>query len=159
MCGKMRRVTMATFLAAGDVTAFPSVAEALAAAVGGAATPIPARGWPSTRATRGAPGALRDIANPGQTLVSAAAAAAAPEGTALADLGLHRLRDLSPPLRVFALGDATPPRSLDATPNNLPSRPTTFVGREAELAELHVRVAGDAAADRRRARAAAGRRG
>src|SRR5918911_1481305 len=47
------------------------------------------------------------------------------------------------PERVFALGapgDA-PLRSLDATPNNLPSRPTRFVGREAELAELHDRLA------------------
>ena len=48
-------------------------------------------------------------------------------------------------------GDATPPRSLDATPNNLPSRPTTFVGREAELAELHAARGRHAAADHRRA--------
>ena len=94
---------------------------------------------------------LREIAHPGQTLVSAAAATAAgdrvPAGAALDDLGVHRLRDLSPPGRVFALRDAddardAPPlRSLDASPNNLPSRATTFVGREAELAELHARLA------------------
>ena len=95
---------------------------------------------------------LREIAHPGQTLVSAGAATAGgdrlPAGTMLDDLGVHRLRDLSPPGRVFALRDgddacAAPPlRSLDATPNNLPSRLTTFVGREAELAELHTRLAG-----------------
>ena len=132
---------MATFLAAGDVTAFPSVADALAAVAAAREADPGARLAVHTGDARRAR-RLRDIANPGQTLVSAAAAAAAPEGTALADLGLHRLRDLSPPLRVFALGDATPPRSLDATPNNLPSRPTTFVGREEELAELHALVAG-----------------
>jgi len=94
---------------------------------------------------------LCDIAWPGQTLVSAAAAALSGEqalGAALRDLGLHRLRDLSPPVRVFALvdGDAgaalRAPRSLDPTLDNLPNQPTTFVGREPELAELQVRLAG-----------------
>ena len=95
---------------------------------------------------------LREIAHPGQTLVSAGAAGAAgdrlPAGTTLDDLGVHRLRDLSLPGRVFALrdgGDARdmpPLRSLDTSPNNLPSRLTTFVGREAELAELHAYLAG-----------------
>ena len=151
MSVNMRRVTMATFLAAGEVTAFPSAAEALEAAVAARAAdgvvPLAVHsgdarregsGWagPGSRARR-----LADIANPGQTLVSAAAAAGA--AVELQDLGVHRLRDLSPPLRVFALGDdATPPRSLDASPNNLPSRPTTFVGREAELVELRARLAG-----------------
>ena len=52
---------------------------------------------------------LREIGHPGQTLVSAAAASAAgdraPAGAALDDLGVHRLRDLSLPGRVFALRD------------------------------------------------------
>ena len=148
MSVKIRWVTLATFLASdAGVTAFPAVAEALAAAVAARRGDPEARlaihtgeAWEGfagpgvSRALR-----LREIANPGQTLVSAAAAADGPE---LHDLGLHRLRDLSPPLRVFALEDGPPPRSLDATPNNLPSRPTTFVGREAELADLHARVAG-----------------
>jgi predicted ATPase/DNA-binding CsgD family transcriptional regulator len=91
---------------------------------------------------------LAEIGRTGQTLVSAAVVgvAEAPAGTALHDLGLHRLRDLSPPLRVFELstGDqrvtGASLRSLDAYPNNLPSRPNAFIGREAELAELHARL-------------------
>lgn len=95
---------------------------------------------------------LLEVAAAGQLLVSAAAAAAVgpdlPPGTSLEDLGVHRLRDLSPPLRLYALRDeddaepAPPPRSLDTTPNNLPSRPTSFVGRATELAELRVRLGG-----------------
>jgi predicted ATPase/DNA-binding CsgD family transcriptional regulator len=86
---------------------------------------------------------LHEIGRPGQTLVSSAAAAALPAGAPLHDLGIHRLRDLSLPERVFALGAPgdEPLRSLDATPNNLPSRPTTFVGRATELADLHGRLA------------------
>src|SRR5215471_4161319 len=61
---------------------------------------------------------LCDIANTGQTLLSSAAASAAdvlPAGLSLVDLGLHRLRDLSSPERVFELrgpgctGDPAPP--------------------------------------------------
>jgi predicted ATPase/DNA-binding CsgD family transcriptional regulator len=145
--------------------AFPSPADALAAAV--ATRRIWRRGGPLGPAPRVAvhaepafldgdgyrgPGAsrcrrLREIARPGQVLVSAAAATAAgtpPLGATLHDVGVHRLHDLSPPLRVLALLDggepAQPPLSLDAHPNNLPTRPTTFVGREAELAELHARL-------------------
>jgi len=136
---------MATFLAAGggDVRAFPSAAEALAAAAAARRDDPEARlavhtGDARREGERSRARRLREIANPGQTLVSAAAAT----GMELHDLGLHRLRDLSPPLRVFALEPGPPPRSLDASPNNLPSRPTTFVGREAELAELHGRLAG-----------------
>ena len=89
---------------------------------------------------------LCEIAWPGQTLVSAAAASAAgdlvPPGTELDDVGVHRLRDLSPALRLYALvaagGEADPPRSLAAHPNNLPSFASTFVGRAGELAELEL---------------------
>jgi predicted ATPase/DNA-binding CsgD family transcriptional regulator len=130
-----------TFLAAEEVTAPASVAEALAAAAAAREAEPAARLAVGEGASRA--GRLADIANPGQTLVSARAAEGAPEGTALADLGVHRLRDLSPPLRVFALGDAVlPPLSLDASPNNLPTRPTTFVGRVAELGALRAALAG-----------------
>ena len=87
---------------------------------------------------------LRAVANPGQLLVSSLAArhiSAEPPATfELRDLGIHRLRDLSPPERVYELragGDDTPAaplRSLDRIANNLPVELTTFVGREAELA-------------------------
>src|SRR5262249_36205029 len=86
---------------------------------------------------------LAEIANGGQTLVSATAAAALaegpPPGSSLVDLGLHRLRDLSAPTRVFELGPSdgraapAPLRSLAAVPNNLPVQVTGFVGRRAEL--------------------------
>src|SRR5207247_7138972 len=47
---------------------------------------------------------------------------------------------LAPPRRIYGriiagLPDAYPPlRSLDATPNNLPTQPTSFIGREKQLA-------------------------
>jgi class 3 adenylate cyclase len=77
---------------------------------------------------------LCEIGNGGQTLISAQAAAAvagsAPAGSALRDLGVHRLRDLLSPARVFELAPAAMPtampaappplRSLDTARNNLP---------------------------------------
>ncbi len=52
------------------------------------------------------------------------------------DLGLHRLKDLAAPERLYQLddGDFPPLKSVDQT--NLPVQPTPFVGRERELAEL-----------------------
>jgi predicted ATPase/class 3 adenylate cyclase len=54
----------------------------------------------------------------------------------LRDLGLHRLKDLAAPERLYQLGeDEFPPlKSLDQT--NLPVEPAAFVGRERELAEV-----------------------
>ena len=54
----------------------------------------------------------------------------------LRDLGLHRLKDLAAPERLYQLGDEEfpPLRSLDQT--NLPVQPTTLVGRERELADV-----------------------
>jgi predicted ATPase/class 3 adenylate cyclase len=54
----------------------------------------------------------------------------------LRDLGVHRLKDLAAPERLYQLGDdAFPPlKSVDQT--NLPVQPTPFVGRERELAEV-----------------------
>jgi len=141
-------VAVATTFVAGDgePAAFATAAEALAAAEAirraqrdaVIAVHVADRKVPGgARARR-----LREIGRPGQTLVSAAAAAALPAGAPLHDLGVHRLRDLSLPERVFALGEpgTEPLRSLDAAPNNLPSHPTTFIGREAELAHLHGRL-------------------
>jgi len=65
-----------------------------------------------------------------------------PAGVALRDLGERRLRDLIRPERLFqavapGLPESFPPlRTLDYRPNNLPAQTTSFVGREAELAEV-----------------------
>jgi predicted ATPase len=54
----------------------------------------------------------------------------------LADLGLHRLKDLGEPERLFQMGTGgfPPLRSLNAT--NLPAQPIRLIGRERELEEL-----------------------
>jgi predicted ATPase len=54
----------------------------------------------------------------------------------LRDLGVHRLKDLVAPERLYQLDDDEfpPLRSVDQT--NLPVQPTPFVGRERELAEV-----------------------
>ena len=89
---------------------------------------------------------LRELAHGGQVLVSTTTADlladGLPDGAALLPLGVHRLRDLRQPQRVFqlahpALRSHFPPlRSLDVLPNTLPAQLTSFVGRETELAEL-----------------------
>jgi predicted ATPase/class 3 adenylate cyclase len=89
---------------------------------------------------------LCDAAHAGQILVSEAAASlpggAFPEGTRLADLGIHQLRDLPGPEHVFELrhGDAAhgfpPLRAVGRLPANLPSQLTSFVGRGDEIAQV-----------------------
>jgi predicted ATPase/class 3 adenylate cyclase len=71
----------------------------------------------------------------GQILVSQATRDLAGEER-LRDLGLHRLKDLAAPERLYQLDDDEfpPLRSVDQT--NLPVQPTPFVGRERELAEV-----------------------
>jgi predicted ATPase/class 3 adenylate cyclase len=65
-----------------------------------------------------------------------------PDDVDLRDLGEHRLKDLERPERLWqlvipGLQDEFPPiGSLDAVPNNLPTRLTTFLGREHEIAEI-----------------------
>lgn len=64
-----------------------------------------------------------------------------PPGTSLLDLGEHRLRDLRverlSQLCIAGLRSSFPPLNvLDRQPNNLPAHLTSFVGREAELAEV-----------------------
>jgi predicted ATPase/class 3 adenylate cyclase len=88
------------------------------------------------------------VAHGGQVVVSQAAATllrdALPPGAALTDLGEHRLKDLGRAERIFQLHAAglpaqfPPLRSLGnpALLNNLPSQPTRFIGRAAELAEI-----------------------
>jgi predicted ATPase/class 3 adenylate cyclase len=88
------------------------------------------------------------LAYGGQVLLSETATALVrdrlPPGAALADLGLHRLRDLGRPEQIFQLGapglqaEFPPLRSLGnpALPNNLPSQLATFIGRVRELADV-----------------------
>jgi predicted ATPase/class 3 adenylate cyclase/DNA-binding CsgD family transcriptional regulator len=86
---------------------------------------------------------VRNLGHGGQTLVSGATHDLVidrlPEGASLDDLGVHRLRDLARPERVYQLchaglqADFPALRSLDAFPHNLPVQLTTFVGRRAEL--------------------------
>jgi predicted ATPase len=89
----------------------------------------------------------------GQVLLSETAAAlvrdALPPGAALEDLGVHRLKDLGRPERIFQLRAAglqaefPPLRSLGnpALRNNLPAQLATFIGRERELSEVRALVA------------------
>src|SRR6478672_4384339 len=77
----------------------------------------------------------------GQILVAESTAVLL-SGVDLADLGPRRLRDVSVPVGVFqvrAPGLATefpPLRALDTSPGNLRPQTTSFIGREAEAAEL-----------------------
>ncbi len=71
-----------------------------------------------------------------------------PDGVSLRDLGERRLRDLTRPERIHQLvidgmpADFPPLKTLDATPNNLPTQLSSFLGRERELAEVVELLAG-----------------
>ena len=81
----------------------------------------------------------------GQVLVSETTRAlvdhALPPGLTLKDLGLHRLKDLAQPERLFQLvvdglpDDFPPLKTLEATPNNLPTQLTSFIGRDDQVRE------------------------
>ena len=89
---------------------------------------------------------LRAVGHGGQTLASRATAElvaeALPPGVVLVDLGSHRLRDLTRAEHVLQinhpdLAAAFPPlRSLDRVANNLPAQLTSFIGREADIAQV-----------------------
>jgi predicted ATPase/class 3 adenylate cyclase/Tfp pilus assembly protein PilF len=82
----------------------------------------------------------------GQTLVSQAVydlvRETLPEGITLRDLGAHSLKDLRQPVQIYQLvhpglpAEFPPLKSLDVLPNNLPTQPTSFIGREREMAEI-----------------------
>jgi len=88
----------------------------------------------------------------GQILLSETAATlvrdALPAGSALKDLGVHRLKDLGRPEHIFQLqvpglpAEFPPLRSLgnESLPNNLPAQLSTFIGRARELAEVRALV-------------------
>ena len=89
-------------------------------------------------------------AHGGQVLLSQASAAlvreALPPGAALADLGVHRLKDLEQPERIFQLRAPglpvefpplrTVPGGAAAATRTLPRDLASFTGRQRELAEL-----------------------
>ena len=87
---------------------------------------------------------LMGIAHGGQVVVSEATAALVRERDDLHDLGEHRLRDLSRAERVWQVGVGAfaALRSLTAASTNLPLLLSSFVGRDAEMAEL-VAAVGD----------------
>jgi predicted ATPase/class 3 adenylate cyclase len=88
------------------------------------------------------------LAYGGQILLSESAAAlvrnSLPPGTALRDLGVHRLKDLGRPEQIYQLdapglpSEFPPLRSLGnpALPNNLPAQLAAFIGRDRELAQV-----------------------
>ena len=57
-------------------------------------------------------------------------------GVEVVDLGLHHLRGVPEPLRLFQIGDTPfpPLRVTDALATNLPARPTRLLGREHDIA-------------------------
>jgi predicted ATPase/class 3 adenylate cyclase len=75
-------------------------------------------------------------AHGGQILISEDARRLLRADDGLKALGLHRLKDLAEPVRLFQLGaEAFPPlRSLNAS--NLPVQPSPLVGRTRELADV-----------------------
>ncbi len=93
---------------------------------------------------------LGSAAHGGQTLLSSSTVellgGALPAGTTLTDLGEHRLKDLERPMHAFqlnvdGLSTAFPAlRSLNSPRlhNNLPVQPSSFVGRQSELAQLRI---------------------
>jgi predicted ATPase/class 3 adenylate cyclase len=88
---------------------------------------------------------LLAIGHGGQVLVSGVAAelvrGALPPQASLRDLGTHRLKDIARPEQVYQLvaprlaSDFPPLRSL-SNPSNMHAQLTSFVGRDAEIAEI-----------------------
>jgi predicted ATPase/class 3 adenylate cyclase/uncharacterized protein HemY len=85
----------------------------------------------------------------GQTLLSEDVmhTLAAPAGSEFTDHGVHMLKDLEHPQRIFGLVTAAnadepypPLRSLSTRSHNLPPQPSPFVGRKRELAEIAERL-------------------
>lgn len=104
-------------------------------------------------ATRTRTARLLAIAPPGQTILSQATLNALgthlPAGCDLHHCGTHRLGDLLPPEALALLTAPQLPslntalQTVDRYPNNLPTQPTTFIGREAECAALQAQLLRD----------------
>jgi predicted ATPase/class 3 adenylate cyclase len=89
---------------------------------------------------------LMSAAHGGQVLISAATHELVrdglPDGASLQDMGERRLKDMLHPERIYQLtladlpSDFPPIKTLDVSRHNLPAQMTSFIGREAELAEI-----------------------
>jgi predicted ATPase len=75
-------------------------------------------------------------AHGGQTVLSRPTRELLDDGVHLRDLGEHRLKDLSTPVRLYQLGDGDFPPLRSLHRNNLPVPATAFIGRARELAEV-----------------------
>jgi predicted ATPase/class 3 adenylate cyclase len=80
-------------------------------------------------------------AHGGQVLVSETTAGML-SGVELRDLGMHRLKDLGQPIRLFQLGEGDHPAPRTLPDTSLPQLPTMLVGRETELADAQQLLAG-----------------
>lgn len=110
------------------------------------AGPVEARGHDYFGDTVNRTARLRAAAHGGQILITRPIAEAVdgllPDRTSLEDLGVHRLRDLARPERIFQLchpdleRDFPPILTLDRRTHNLPSEATSFIGRDRELENL-----------------------
>src|SRR5207248_8046953 len=96
---------------------------------------------------------MRALGHGGQVLVSSVTADVVadrlPPGASLVDLGVHRLKGMGRPQRVFQLdhpelaGDFPPLRSLDMARATVPVALTSLVGRADELAHGRALLGGD----------------
>jgi predicted ATPase/class 3 adenylate cyclase len=66
------------------------------------------------------------------------------QGVVLTDLGEHRLKDIQEPVLLFQLGEGSFPPLKTISNTNLPRPASSFLGREAELAEVLSRIEGGA---------------
>ncbi len=85
---------------------------------------------------------LMGVGHGGQVLLSATTRSHLPDSVELRDLGIHRLRDVSEPERIYQAFSPRFPlitraiRSLTPRPTNFPAQLTSFVGREETVADL-----------------------
>lgn len=75
-------------------------------------------------------------AHGGQVLVSSSTREVLGADERLHDMGDHRLKDLSAPIRLYQLGDGEFPRLRTLHQTNLPVQPYALIGRERELSEI-----------------------
>jgi predicted ATPase len=78
----------------------------------------------------------------GQILLTETTAALV--GRQFVELGEHRLKDVEAPVRILQVGSVRFPPLVTLSGTNLPLPPSSFVGRERELAEVHARIAAGA---------------